>query len=97
LINAYRQKIINIHPALLPKYGGKGMYGSRVHQAVINAKEKESGISIHYVDEIYDHGKIILQATCTVDEQDTADTLAAKVHALEHLHYPAVIAELVKK
>ncbi len=97
LINTYPKKIINIHPALLPKYGGKGMYGSRVHQAVIDAKEKESGISIHYVDEIYDHGKIILQVTCPVDEQDTADTLAAKVHALEHLHYPAVIAELVKK
>jgi formyltetrahydrofolate-dependent phosphoribosylglycinamide formyltransferase len=96
LINAYPQKIVNIHPALLPKYGGKGMYGSRVHQAVIDAKEKESGITIHYVDEIYDHGKIILQATCPVEEQDTADTLAAKVHALEHLHYPAVIEELVK-
>lgn len=97
LINAYPQKIINIHPALLPKYGGKGMYGSRVHQAVIDAKEKESGITIHYVDEIYDHGKIILQAYCPVEEQDTSDTLAAKVHALEHLHYPYVIAELVKK
>ena len=97
LINAYPQKIVNIHPALLPKYGGKGMYGSRVHQAVIDAKEKESGITIHYVDEIYDHGKIVLQAACPVDEQDTAETLAAKVHALEHLHYPAVIAQLVKK
>jgi formyltetrahydrofolate-dependent phosphoribosylglycinamide formyltransferase len=97
LISAYPQKIINIHPALLPKYGGKGMYGSRVHQAVIDAKEKESGITIHYVDEIYDHGKIILQAVCPVNEQDTADSLAAKVHALEHLHYPAVIGELVKK
>jgi formyltetrahydrofolate-dependent phosphoribosylglycinamide formyltransferase len=97
LINAYPQKIINIHPALLPKYGGKGMYGNRVHQAVIDAKEKESGISIHYVDEIYDHGKIILQASCPVDEQDSPETLAAKVHALEHLHYPAVIANLVKK
>ena len=97
LINAYPQKIINIHPALLPKYGGKGMYGSRVHQAVIDAKEKESGITIHYVDEIYDHGKIILQARCLVEEQETSDTLAAKIHALEHLHYSAVIGELVKK
>jgi formyltetrahydrofolate-dependent phosphoribosylglycinamide formyltransferase len=96
LINAYPEKIINIHPALLPKYGGRGMYGNRVHQAVIDAKEKESGITIHYVDEIYDHGKIILQATCPVDEADTADTLAAKVHALEHLHYPAVIEGWVK-
>ena len=97
LINAYPQKIVNIHPALLPKYGGKGMYGSRVHQAVIDAKEKESGITIHYVDEIYDHGKIILQARCPVNEEDTPDTLAAKIHALEHLYYPAVIEELVKK
>jgi formyltetrahydrofolate-dependent phosphoribosylglycinamide formyltransferase len=96
IINAYPQKIINIHPALLPKYGGKGMYGNKVHQAVIDANEKESGITIHYVDEIYDHGKIILQATCAIDESDTADTLAAKVHALEHMHYPAVIADLVK-
>lgn len=97
LIAAYPQKIVNIHPALLPKYGGKGMYGNKVHQAVIDAKEKESGITIHYVDEIYDHGKIILQATCPVDDNDTADTLAAKVHALEHLHYPEVVAGLLKK
>ena len=97
LINAYPEKIVNIHPALLPKYGGKGMYGSRVHQAVIDAKEKESGITIHYVDEIYDHGKIILQATCPVEENDTSETLAAKVHALEHQHFPAVIAKLAKK
>ena len=97
IINAYPQKIVNIHPALLPKYGGKGMYGSKVHQAVIDAKENESGITIHYVDEIYDHGKIILQATCPVTKEDTPDTLAAKVHALEHIHYPAIIADLVKK
>ena len=96
LINAYPEKIVNIHPALLPKYGGKGMYGSRVHQAVIDAKEKESGITIHYVDEIYDHGKIILQATCPVEENDTWKMLAAKVHALEHRHFPAVIAKLAK-
>jgi len=97
IINAYPQKIVNIHPALLPKYGGKGMYGSKVHQAVIDAKENESGITIHYVDEIYDHGKIILQATCPVTKEDTPDTLAAKVHALEHIHYPAIIADLFKK
>lgn len=97
LIAAYPQKIVNIHPALLPKYGGKGMYGHKVHQAVIDAKEKESGITIHYVDEIYDHGKIILQATCPVEDNDTADTLAAKVHALEHLHYPEVVAGMLKK
>ena len=97
IINTYPQKIVNIHPALLPKYGGKGMYGSKVHQAVIDAKENESGITIHYVDEIYDHGKIILQATCPITKEDTPDTLAAKVHALEHIHYPAIIADLVKK
>ena len=96
LIQVYPDKIINIHPALLPKYGGKGMYGSRVHEAVINAKEKESGISIHYVDEIYDHGRIIFQATCTVDENDSPDTLAKKIHELEHRHYTAVISSLLQ-
>lgn len=97
LINTFPKKIINIHPALLPKYGGKGMYGNKVHEAVIAARETESGISIHYVDEIYDHGKIIFQATCAVTEDDTAESLAQKIHALEHLHYPKVIAELIKK
>ena len=97
IINAYAKKIINIHPALLPKYGGSGMYGSRIHEAVIAAKEKESGITIHYVDELYDHGEIIFQATCTVDTQDTAASLAQKIHTLEHVHYPKVIAELIQK
>lgn len=97
IINAYPKKIINIHPALLPKYGGSGMYGSRVHEAVIAAKEKESGITIHYVDELYDHGEIIFQASCAVDAQDTADTLAQKIHVLEHLHYPKVIGALIQK
>ena len=96
LIQAYPDKMINIHPALLPKYGGKGMYGNRIHEAVINAKEKESGVSIHYVDEIYDHGRIIFQATCPVDENDTADSLAQKVHALEHQHYSAVLGSLMQ-
>lgn len=96
LINAYPNKIVNIHPALLPKYGGKGMYGAKVHQAVIAAKEKESGITIHYVDEIYDHGNIIFQATCSLEENDTADTLAQKIHLLEHTHYPEVIGRLLK-
>ena len=91
LIKAYPEKIINIHPALLPKYGGKGMYGQAVHEAVIAAKEKESGITIHYVDELYDHGKIIFQAKCPVLENDTAETLAQRIHALEHEHYPKVI------
>jgi formyltetrahydrofolate-dependent phosphoribosylglycinamide formyltransferase len=91
LIKAYPQQIINIHPALLPKYGGKGMYGHFVHEAVINNKEKESGISIHYVDEVYDHGEIIFQATCEVKENDTAKTLAGRIHDLEHEHYAKVI------
>lgn len=95
LINQYPNRIVNIHPALLPKYGGKGMYGKKVHEAVIDAKEKESGISIHYVDEIYDHGNIIFQAACTIDDVDTPDTLAQKIHRLEHEHYPAVIARLL--
>lgn len=94
LIKAYRNKIINIHPALLPGYGGKGMYGRFVHEAVIANKEKESGISIHYVDEVYDNGQIILQATCPVDETDTPETLAKKVQLLEHRHFPAAVALL---
>ena len=96
LLKAYSHKIINIHPALLPKYGSKGMYGSKVHEAVLANKEKESGISIHYVDEIYDHGKIIFQAKCSVLENDTVDSLAQRIHALEHEHYPKVIEELLK-
>lgn len=96
LIKAYPDKIVNIHPALLPKYGGKGMYGNFVHEAVIAAGENESGISIHYVDEIYDHGKIIFQGKCNVDKNDTAATLAQKIHALEHEHYPRVIEELLQ-
>jgi formyltetrahydrofolate-dependent phosphoribosylglycinamide formyltransferase len=95
LIMAFKGKIINIHPALLPSYGGKGMYGNKVHEAVIMAREKESGISIHYVDEIYDHGDTIFQATCPVLENDTADTLAQRIHQLEHKYYPKVIAELL--
>lgn len=97
LISAYPKKIINIHPALLPKFGGKGMYGSKVHEAVIAAKEKESGISIHYVDELYDHGETIRQAKCLVEENDTPDSLAQKIHALEHEHYSQVINELMQK
>lgn len=95
-IKAFPDAIVNIHPALLPKYGGKGMYGKAVHEAVITAKEKESGITIHYVDEIYDHGKIIFQAKCPVMENDTADLLAQRIHALEHEHYPKVIEEILK-
>jgi len=94
LIKAFRGKMINIHPALLPKYGGKGMYGNFVHKAVIGNKEKESGISIHYVDEVYDNGQIILQATCLVSEDDTPETLAKKVQVLEHRHFPAAVSLL---
>lgn len=94
LIKAFHRKMINIHPALLPKYGGKGMYGSFVHEAVITNKEKESGITIHYIDEIYDHGQIILQATCQVSENDTPETLAKKVQMLEHRHFPAAVSLL---
>lgn len=97
LIHAFPGRIINIHPALLPKYGGKGMYGHFVHEAVIEAKEKESGITIHYVDEQFDHGKHILQLTCPVDEADTPETLAKKIQVLEHEHYPEVIARLVNE
>lgn len=88
LISAFPDKIVNIHPALLPKYGGKGMYGHFVHEAVIAAKEKESGITIHFVDEKYDHGSTIFQVTCPVSEYDTPETLAQKIHILEHLHFP---------
>jgi phosphoribosylglycinamide formyltransferase 1 len=94
LIKAFPKKIINIHPALLPKYGGKGMYGHFVHEAVIANKEIESGITIHFVDELYDHGQIILQASCSVSENDTPETVAKKVQLLEHRHFPATVALL---
>lgn len=97
LIRSYPNKIINIHPALLPKYGGKNMYGSFVHEAVLKAGEKESGITIHYVDEIYDHGKILFQAKCKVGEEDTPETLAQKVHVLEHQHYPQIIEDIISR
>jgi phosphoribosylglycinamide formyltransferase-1 len=97
IINAYPKKIINIHPALLPKYGGKGMFGNKVHEAVIAAHEAESGITIHYVDEVYDHGEIIFQACCPVAAGDTPETLAQKIHLLEHAHYPAIISILTEK
>ena len=87
--------IINIHPALLPKYGGKGMYGMNVHKAVLASKDKESGITIHRVNSNYDEGEIIFQATCPVLKNDTPETLAARVHELEHLHYPRVIEEVL--
>lgn len=97
LIDAYPRRIINIHPALLPKYGGKGMYGQYVHEAILNEGEMESGITIHYVDEHYDNGDVIFQTACPVLEDDTPQSLAQRIHKLEHLHYPTVIEELLKK
>jgi phosphoribosylglycinamide formyltransferase-1 len=96
LIKAFPNKIVNIHPALLPKYGGKGMYGEKVHQSVIEAKEKESGITIHYVNEHYDEGEVIFQATCSIETTDSANDLAAKIHELEYEHFPKVIGGLLK-
>jgi formyltetrahydrofolate-dependent phosphoribosylglycinamide formyltransferase len=95
LTAAYANRIVNIHPALLPQYGGKGMYGMHVHTAIIAAGEQQSGITIHYVDNVYDNGAIIFQATCAITPGDTPDTLAQKVHLLEHAHYPRVIEEVV--
>jgi phosphoribosylglycinamide formyltransferase-1 len=96
LIQDHPNKIINIHPALLPNYGGKGMYGMNVHQAIIENKEQESGISIHYVNENYDEGAIIKQATCAISVTDTAEDLAAKIHLLEQKHFAATIEELLQ-
>jgi phosphoribosylglycinamide formyltransferase-1 len=95
LVQAFPKKIINIHPALLPKYGGKGMYGHFVHEAVVAAGESESGITIHYVNEVYDEGEIIFQAMCTLTPADTPDDVAVKVQALEHEHYPRVVEQVV--
>ena len=95
ILRTYNKRIINIHPALLPKYGGQGMYGMRVHQAVIDNHETETGITIHYVNEIYDKGEIIFQAKCKVDPSDTAEKIAEKVHALEYEHFPKVIEEIL--
>ena len=96
LIAEYKGKIINIHPALLPKYGGKGMYGQYVHESVLNAGEVESGITIHQVDEHYDNGDIIFQTGCPILENDTADSLASRIHQLEHYYYPRVIEEVLR-
>lgn len=95
LIRAFPNKIVNIHPALLPKYGGKGMYGINVHKAVLENKEKESGISIHYVIEKFDEGKIIFQARCAISPNETSVSLSKKIQALEHEHYPKVIENLL--
>lgn len=97
IIEAYRDKIVNIHPALLPKYGGKGMYGDNVHKAVVAANEKESGITIHYVNENYDEGNIIFQAKCEVLPNDTYEDVARKVHELEYKYFPEIIDKLLDK
>lgn len=95
ILEHFSGRIVNIHPALLPSYGGKGMYGDAVHKAVIDSGDTESGITIHYVDNNYDKGKIIFQAHCRIEKEDTPQTLASKVHQLEYLHFPRVIEELV--
>lgn len=95
VLKAFPQRIINIHPALLPKYGGKGMYGIKVHQAVIAAGDAESGITIHYVNDKYDEGDIVFQARCTISKGDTAEILAAKIHELEYEHFPVIIGKLI--
>ncbi len=95
VVRAFPERIVNIHPALLPKFGGKGMYGHHVHEAVIAAKEAESGITIHLVNERYDEGRILFQARCPVLPDDTPESLAQRVHALEHAHYPQVAEALI--
>lgn len=95
MVKAFPNKIINIHPALLPKYGGKGMYGHFVHEAVVAAKEAVSGITIHFVNERYDEGAIIFQADCPVLPTDTPEDVATKVQMLEHRHYPEVVAQML--
>ena len=97
IVRAFPKRIVNIHPALLPKYGGKGMYGSHVHRAIIENREKESGITIHYVNENYDEGDIILQATCRINENDTPESLAEKVHTLEYKYYPKTIEQVLSQ
>lgn len=97
IIAAFPKKIINIHPALLPKFGGKGMYGMKVHEAVRKANETETGITIHYTNEYYDEGEVVFQAKCEVAFSDTPEMIAKKVQILEHLHFPLVIEQLVDK
>ena len=96
LVKAFPRRIVNIHPALLPKYGGKGFYGEHVHEAVVAAKEDQSGITVHYVNELYDSGEIILQAHVALDEKETPDSLAAKIHQLEQAYFPVAIEQVLK-
>lgn len=95
LVKAFPKKIINIHPALLPKYGGKGFYGEHVHEAVVAAKEPYSGITIHYVNELYDSGEIIFQAKIVLNDHETPDTVAAKIHVLEQANFPVIIEQVL--
>lgn len=97
ILTVFKNRIINIHPALLPKFGGKGMYGQKVHEAVLTSHEKESGITIHYVNQAYDEGDIIFQIRCSIVPGETPETLAVKVHALEYEYFPVIIEELVKR
>lgn len=96
IIEHYPNKIINIHPALLPNYGGKGMYGMHIHRAIVNNKEKETGISIHFVNENYDEGAIIFQANVALTEEDTPETVAEKIHELEQKHFPEIIQTVLE-
>lgn len=97
ILNAFPNKVINVHPALLPKYGGKGMYGMHVHEAVVTNNETETGITIHYVNEHYDEGAILFQAKCNVNVNDSAEDVAAKIHELEMEHFPKVVAKLLNE
>ena len=95
VLNSFPNRIINIHPALLPKHGGKGMYGDNVHKKVIEERDSQSGITIHYVNEKYDDGEIIFQATCNIQPNDTYEDVAQKVHKLEYAHFPHIIEEII--
>lgn len=97
ILSAFRHRIVNIHPALLPKYGGKGMYGEHVHKSVIDSGDSKSGITIHYVNEKYDDGQILFQAEVSVESSDTPDSLAAKIHELEYTHFPVVIERILRE
>ena len=94
-VNAFPKKIINIHPALLPKFGGRGMYGNRVHQSVKDSSEEKTGITIHFVNEFFDQGTIIFQASVPIEDNDTVEDIANKVHKLEYAHYPKIIDQLL--
>ncbi len=97
ILENYKNKVVNVHPALLPKYGGKGMYGMHVHEAVIKNNESESGITIHYVNEHYDEGAVIFQTKCSVSPTDTPNDVAAKIHELEMQHFPEVVQQILSK